>query len=508
MKTTHPCFLAGILLAATAATAIAAAPQIKPTTALQHTAVDIGQTNTFAVTATVEALSYQWRLDGRDLPSQTNATLTFTAAQPSDEGDYTVEVRNSEGAVVSEPTRLWVVPTAANFIKGNYTNSTGQRLPYFYLLPANYDAGRSYPLVCLFHGAPGHEDMITNAVPAGPGYANMPALKTVASYRQQTRDPVILFWPTRRTGDGSWTDDYLRLVSGMLDKLLTEFNVDTNRIYVGGGSEGVHAAWDIIGMRPGFFAGAFLASGGRQANTAAAFIKDVPIWFWCAADDSPRLGVTQQFVNALRQAGGNAIYTEYTTGGHLGGIFMGFATPALIDWLLAQRRGAPSLGEPLLSITSPTLEETRTTGASSVSLAGSAAALGQSITQVRWTNTVNQAGGVADGTNLWTAQGIPLAAYEANLIIVTATTTSWASGYGGNTTFNDTLTVVCLPIWATLAVQGDGLILNWSGGLAPFEVQRATDLSIGDWTGILTNAVPPLSLPVDGQPGFFRVIGY
>jgi hypothetical protein len=95
------------------------------------------------VTATGEALSYQWRLDGRDLPSQTNATLTFAPAQPSDEGDYTVEVRNSEGTAVSEPARLWVVPTAADFIKTNYTNSTGQRLPYFYLLPANYNSGRT-----------------------------------------------------------------------------------------------------------------------------------------------------------------------------------------------------------------------------------------------------------------------------------------------------------------------------------------------------------------------------
>jgi hypothetical protein len=131
-------------------------------------------------------------------------------------------VRNAEGWVVSEPARLWVVPTATNFIKGNYTNSTGQRLPYFYLLPANYDAGRSYPLYCGFHGSPGDEGMITNAVPGGPGYANMRALKTMTSYRQQTRDPVILLWPTRRTGDGSWSDAYLLLVSEMLDKLLTE----------------------------------------------------------------------------------------------------------------------------------------------------------------------------------------------------------------------------------------------------------------------------------------------
>ena len=283
MKSTNPAFLLGLLLAATSVTAIAAAPQI--TNQRQHVAVDLGQTNTFSVTARGESLSYQWRLDDHDLSFQTNNTLTIGPAQATDEGDYSVEVRNAEGTVVSTPVRLWVVPPATDFIKGNYTNSMGERLPYFYHLPADYDAGRSYPLFCLFHGTPGHEGMITNALSSYIGYANMPALKTMASYRQQSRDPVILFWPTRRTGDDSWNDAYLRLVSSTLDKLLSEFNVDTNRIYVAGGSEGVHAAWDIIAMRPGFFACAGFAAGW-QGNARMTSVSDIPSWVWCAADDS------------------------------------------------------------------------------------------------------------------------------------------------------------------------------------------------------------------------------
>jgi predicted peptidase len=33
------------------------------------------------------------------------------------------------------------------------------------------------------------------------------------------------------------------------------------RVFVCGGSEGVHAAWDLIAMRPGFFSSALFASG-------------------------------------------------------------------------------------------------------------------------------------------------------------------------------------------------------------------------------------------------------
>jgi len=52
--------------------------------------------------------------------------------------------------------------------------------------------------------------------------------------------------------------------------------------------------------------------------------------------------------------------------------------------------------------------------------------------------------------HFWNATGFPLLADKTNVVIVTATATSWAPAFGGNTTFNDTLTVVCMPITLTL----------------------------------------------------------
>ena len=121
---------------------------------------------------------------------------------------------------------------------------------------------------------------------------------------------------------------------------------------------------------------------------------------------------------------------------------MGMLTPAIIDWLLNQRRGLAPTNEPLLSITNPTGEDVYHTGATTVGLAGSAAALGQPVTLVTWTNYANNAKGIATGTNAWSVSAIPLVANRTNLIIVVGTTTSWAPAFGGNTTFNDTLTVV------------------------------------------------------------------
>ena len=94
-----------------------------------------------------------------------------------------------------------------------------------------------------------------------------------------------------------------------------------------------------------------------------------------------------------------------------------------------------------------------------------------------------------------------------NLVTVTATTTSWAPALGGSTTFNGTLVVVSTPLSATLAIQGSVANLNWTGGVAPYRVQRATDLASGNWLDVLTDAVPPVTVPLEGRAEFYRIVG-
>ncbi len=61
----------------------------------------VGATANFQVTATgTSALGYQWRLNGTDLPSATNSTLTFTV-QPGSTGAYSVVVSNLYGTTTS-----------------------------------------------------------------------------------------------------------------------------------------------------------------------------------------------------------------------------------------------------------------------------------------------------------------------------------------------------------------------------------------------------------------------
>ena len=178
-----------------------------------------------------------------------------------------------------------------------------------------------------------------------------------------------------------------------------------------------------------------------------------------------------------------------------------------MDWLAAQRLSSTSAQEPLLAITNHFAGATPTTAGTSANLAGSASALGQVVIAVAWENTNLGLSGSAQGSDLWSAAGIPLLAQQNNLLLVTATTVSWSPVLGGNTTFNDSLNLLSSPIVANLSWQSGALVLNWAGGAPPFQLFMTTNLPGGNWELIGTNVVPPVGLTPDHAAQFYRVSG-
>lgn len=96
---------------ATVVAAAAATPHAAPTITVQplSTAVTAGATATFMVSATGEALSYQWQRNGEAVPNATGPSYTTPAASTTDSGvKITVLVSNPDGKVTSQPATLTV----------------------------------------------------------------------------------------------------------------------------------------------------------------------------------------------------------------------------------------------------------------------------------------------------------------------------------------------------------------------------------------------------------------
>jgi hypothetical protein len=159
-----------------------------------------------------------------------------------------------------------------------------------------------------------------------------------------------------------------------------------------------------------------------------------------------------------------------------------------------------------LSITTPISQERIVTSAATVALAGSAEAIGETVTRVSWENLTTRAKGVALGTDSWSVAAVPLRGNATNVIVVTATTASGFPVNGGTTTFSDTLSVLSLPITVRLNRQGSILALSWIGGTGPYRVQKATNLALADWQDYRTNAQSPVTLEADDPIGFYRVV--
>jgi len=180
-------------------------------------------------------------------------------------------------------------------------------------------------------------------------------------------------------------------------------------------------------------------SGNGDTNPAGS-VSAIPFWFFHAANDGT-VGVegSDNLVAALRNAGGNVVYTRYDTGGHA--IWQAAYThPLLFQWLVSQQRGQPStITAPILRIELPTDQPGFTTEDETIDLSGSADHDTYAIDSVAW-DLLGGSGGDAVGTTSWSIAGIPLTE-GSNLIRVTATAPSLHDDYGGHTTFNDSLRV-------------------------------------------------------------------
>jgi poly(3-hydroxybutyrate) depolymerase len=346
-------------------------------------AIASGATATFTISATgTLPLGYQWYQRGLELNGATNRVLTLRNVQQANAGLYTVDVRNSAGTNTSRGAQLSVGEL------GTHTNSLGARLPYRLFPPENYDPSKNYPLVVFWNGV------------AAAGTDNLSQLLdwgqfVFLSAENRAKNPCFFLSPQFPSADPN-CDDNLKVIdqgAEVIDGLKDQFSIDPDRIYVTGLSFGGYYTWIFAARYPNLVAAIVPMSGGWLCHTNFLNIR-VPVWNFHAVDDrTVSVSNSDSAVNALRNAGGSPIYTRFPSGGHI--IWAkAYNTPTLVDWLMAQRRGASSPMPPVITIASPTRTDYYVTSATALDISGSASHY-TNVIQVAWTNTTTRAGAVA-----------------------------------------------------------------------------------------------------------------
>ena len=203
---------------------------------------------------------------------------------------------------------------------------------YLIYLPANYDASREWPLLLFLHGAGERGDDVSRVALHGP-----PKL-----IRNATLDLPFIVVSPQVPEERIWS---VRFLDALLEDIVQTHSVDKDRIYVTGLSMGGYGTWELALEFPHRFAAIAPISGGGTAPGACT-LRHLPIWAFHGARDQvvPPYN-TDDFVTRLRACDGHIRYTRYEDAGH-DAWTRTYADPALYEWLLSHRRGAPGPRDP------------------------------------------------------------------------------------------------------------------------------------------------------------------
>lgn len=216
----------------------------------------------------------------------------ITIKEDSKIGKLTVEP-----AIYLKDEAKMSIPSLEEFTYGEFTGSDGKKLTYADFKPE--DNEKKKPLVIWLHGAgEGGTD------PRLPIIGNMAANYAKEEFQSKFEDGAYVLAPQAPTfwmdtGSGKIQGENVGKDSSVYNKTLKELidnyiadnpNIDTNRILIGGCSNGGFMTFDMISKHPDFFAAAFPVCPPYQAENFTeekiTNMKDLPIWMIYASNDT------------------------------------------------------------------------------------------------------------------------------------------------------------------------------------------------------------------------------
>jgi hypothetical protein len=296
----------------------------------------------------------------------------------------TFSFRESAPGVRTETYRDMTSWDSSPYTQGNLREKNGTAdyfiMNYRLLLPVNYNATypEGYPFIVMIHGG-GERG---NCWDAGCYWAdktwrpltNTPAAPTTESHQLLNNDhnllhggeihlkarnlagnllpddpampsrafPGFVLFPQNLNGwDGSTAQDVIRLIRLISKK----YNIDENRIYIHGLSNGGYGTYEVLKRAPWLFsAAAPMSAIGDASITQPAYasvladVTNIPFWiFQGGLDSNPTPAKTKTTVKKLRDAGAIVRYNEYSNLGH--GVWnTAYNEPDFFTWMLSKNK--------------------------------------------------------------------------------------------------------------------------------------------------------------------------
>lgn len=184
----------------------------------------------------------------------------------------------ASGSVVSTKT---IEPIVEDFRQYEYKH--GQ---YSLFIPKEYDEKKTYPLVMFIADASANSD--DPLLPLVQGIGGV----IWATPEEQAKHPCFVLVPQIPHGIPLTRDDFtvspeFEVVKELLDDVVGRYNIDKNRIYTTGQSQGCMASCELNVRYPDYFAASLLVSGQWNPETMAAKLAKKNI-FIALSEGGPR----------------------------------------------------------------------------------------------------------------------------------------------------------------------------------------------------------------------------
>lgn len=196
---------------------------------------------------------------------------------------------------------------------------------FMLFLPEGYQDGeeKEWPLIFFLHGAGERGDSLALVKKHGP-------LKMA---EQQADFPFIVVAP--QCPEGRWW--YASELKVLLDKVISNYRVDQERVYLTGLSMGGYGSWEMAMRYPHMFAAVAPVCGGGNPEQVCRMQK-LPVWnFHGAKDPVVPLAASEQMVYALQDCGTEVRFTVYPEVEHEAWE-PAYSNPELYSWFLEHKR--------------------------------------------------------------------------------------------------------------------------------------------------------------------------
>ena len=232
------------------------------------------------------------------------------------------------------------------------TKLQGKKLRYREVLTAPQDTAQPILVIYLHGGSGGGSDNKKQMM--------SPAVGKIFDYLNENNVKAYFLVP-QCPGNASWNGDaprqrnrggrpspgerrsrelqkceaYNKYVKALADYYVSEFAIDSTRIYVFGSSMGGQGVWSLLADYPDYFAAAMVASGGYRGYHTAQLARTPII---CTRGTlETRTEQVKQLIDDINLFGGNAVFQLLEGLDHHEATSAAF-TPERIEWVLLHRR--------------------------------------------------------------------------------------------------------------------------------------------------------------------------